>query len=85
MPDDKSLSEVHSKVAIPGSRGFLRRLTALILLWVLVLTAGCAIRRDDGTEASAPKDLSDRKIHVVTTIGMITEMVKQVGGERVDV
>ena len=28
MPDSKSLSEVHSSVAVPESRGFLRRLFA---------------------------------------------------------
>ena len=28
MPDGKSLSEVHSSVAVPESRGFLRRLFA---------------------------------------------------------
>ena len=35
--------------------------------------------------APAPPDFSQRKIRVVATIGMIAEMVKQVGGERVDV
>jgi manganese/zinc/iron transport system substrate-binding protein len=84
MADDKSLSEVHSSVAVPESRRFLR-LTALVLLGVLVLATGCVIRREDGTEAPVPGDLSDRKIRVVATIGMIAEMVKQVGGERVEV
>jgi manganese/zinc/iron transport system substrate-binding protein len=31
------------------------------------------------------EDLSGRKIRIVTTIGMITDIVSQVGGERVDV
>jgi manganese/zinc/iron transport system substrate-binding protein len=35
--------------------------------------------------APVPPDLPDRKIRVVATIGMIAEMVKQVGGERVEV
>jgi manganese/zinc/iron transport system substrate-binding protein len=84
MPDSKYLSEVHSSVAVPASRGILR-LTALVLLGALVLATGCAIRREDGVEAPARRDLSDRKIRVVATIGMIAEMVKQVGGERVEV
>jgi len=84
LAENRSLSEVHSTVAIPEARGFLR-LTALVLLGALVLTAGCTVRRDDGTEAPGPRDLSDRKIRVVATIGMIAEIVKQVGGERVEV
>src|SRR3990172_246295 len=85
MAEHRSLSEVHSTVAFPESWRFAGGLTALFLLGALVFTTGCTIRRDDGTEASVPADLSGRKIRVVATIGMIAEMVKQVGGERVEV
>jgi len=85
MAEHRSLSEVHSTVAFPESWRFPRRLTALFLLGALMFTTGCTIRRDDGTEASVPGDLSGRKIRVVATIGMIAEMVEQVGGERVEV
>jgi len=84
MAESKSLSEARSPVTVPVSRWILR-LTALVLLEALVFTAGCVIRQEGGTEAPGLRDLSDRKIRVVATIGMIAEMVKQVGGERVEV
>jgi manganese/zinc/iron transport system substrate-binding protein len=60
----------------------------LALLAFLVLFLGC----DKPAERPGPdavprpgKDVSERKIRVVTTIGMITDIVGQVGGERVRV
>jgi manganese/zinc/iron transport system substrate-binding protein len=73
MADDRSPS------------GFLRRGIPRILLGALLLVPGCGKPRNAGTVAPVPPDLPDRKIRVVATIGMITEMVKQVGGERVEV
>ena len=65
--------------------GFLHRCIPPILLGALLLVPGCGKPQSAGTEAPAPPDLSGRKIRVVATIGMIAEMVKQVGGERVEV
>jgi len=73
MADDRSLS------------GFLRRHIPPILLVALLLVPGCEKPQSAGTVAPVPPDLSGRKIRVVATIGMIAEMVKQVGGERVEV
>jgi manganese/zinc/iron transport system substrate-binding protein len=85
MADDRPPSGFHSPAAIPEGTGFLRRRVAPILLGALLLVSGCGKPQGAGTVAPAPPDLSDRKIRVVATIGMITEMVKQVGGERVEV
>ncbi len=56
------------------------KVTHLILAAVLA-TAGCAPQGSD----QFPLDLSQRPIGVVTTIGMITDIVQNVGGERVAV
>jgi manganese/zinc/iron transport system substrate-binding protein len=50
----------------------------IILFIIVVLTAGCATDSPKG-------DIASRQISVVTTIGMITDIVENVGGERVDV
>jgi manganese/zinc/iron transport system substrate-binding protein len=85
MADDRPPSGFHSPAAIPDAMGFLRRRAAPILLGALLLVPGCGKPQGSGTVAPVPPDLSDRKIRVVATIGMIAEMVKQVGGERVEV
>lgn len=85
MAEDRSLSGASPSGTVPGSRGILRRPIARYLLAALLIATGCTVRRDDGTEASGPRDLSDRKIRVVATTGMIAEMAEQVGGERVEV
>jgi manganese/zinc/iron transport system substrate-binding protein len=56
-----------------------KQLTSLAVLLVLVLAA-CG-------QAAGPAggDLSGRQIRVVTTIGMITDIAQNVGGERVSV
>lgn len=48
------------------------------LMLVVALLAGCARPVDRG-------DLSARKIRVTSTVGMITDVVRNVGGGRVDV
>jgi manganese/zinc/iron transport system substrate-binding protein len=58
------------------------RTKSLLLSWlavVMVLAAGCA-----APAAATQDDLSARKIRVVTTVGMITDVVRNVGGDRLD-
>ena len=55
-----------------------RGLAAMLLLSVLL--AACA-----PPARQSAVDLASRKIRVVTTVGMITDVVRQVGGERVTV
>lgn len=69
----------------PGGR--FRFLTVMLLLGALLLS-GCEKLKEtgsDGAIARPPADLAGRKIRVVATIGMITDIVEQVGGERVRV
>lgn len=54
----------------------------LAILAAATLFVACARKEGD---APAKADLSARKIRVVTTIGMITESVEEIGGERVEV
>ncbi len=56
-----------------------KRLISLVLLIGIVgaLLAGC------GQKSSASADLSQRQIKVTTTVGMIKDIVQNVGGERV--
>ena len=65
------------------------RLAGVPFLVGVLLLAGCEKpkERGDGGDPSRPKaaDLSGRKIRIVTTIGMIADIVGQVGGERVTV
>lgn len=59
----------------------MRRVLKLLLLVILTaLLAACG-----GTSAAAKVDVSSRPINAVTTIGMIGDIVRQVGGERVNV
>lgn len=55
-------------------------LTLLLLGMLAVLASGCAARA-----AALPDDLAARKIRVVTTVGMVSDVVRNVGGERVEV
>ena len=74
-----------AETRIPGRR--FRFLTVMLLLGALLLS-GCEKRKEtgsDGAIARPPADLSGRKIRVVATIGMITDIVSQVGGDRVQV
>jgi manganese/zinc/iron transport system substrate-binding protein len=64
------------------------RLPVVFLLLALLLFAGCqkpGEKGSDDAEVRPVKDLSGRKIRIVTTIGMITDIVERVGGERVAV
>lgn len=55
-------------------------LTASLILLVLLSLAACG----SGT-AQGGEDLAQRSIRVVTTIGMIADVVENVGGDRVEV
>lgn len=56
--------------------------TITLALLATLLVTGCAARPGPG---APPADLATRKIRVTTTVGMIADIVRNVGGERVDV
>lgn len=58
-------------------RTFVQALVSFCVLGLL----GCG----SGTNERSSADLAGRNIRVVTTIGMITDIVQQVGGDRVEV
>ncbi len=58
------------------------RTTARTLIATALLMAGLTACRQPFTPAA---DLAQRKIKVTTTVGMITDIVRNVGGERVEV
>lgn len=59
----------------------MNRMRHFFLLLLIMMLAGTACQQSEaGTE-----DLSERTIRVVTTTGMIADIVANVGGERVDV
>jgi len=71
-----------------SKRGREFRLPVVLLLLGALLSPGCQKQHEKGggdAVAPRPADLSGRKIRVVTTIGMITDIVAQVGGDRVQV
>lgn len=54
--------------------------------WLVIICFASLLSACGRVEAGrSPADLSQRPIQVVTTIGMITDIVKKVGGERVHV
>jgi manganese/zinc/iron transport system substrate-binding protein len=52
----------------------------LLLVALALLVAGCA-----APAAALPDDLAARPIRVVTTVGMVSDVVRNVGGDRVEV
>lgn len=54
---------------------------AALLLVAAALVAGCS---DSGGDASA-SEIADRKVKVTTTTNFITDTVRQIGGDRVEV
>ena len=64
-----------------GARGRARRALALLLVGLLLVPflAAC------GGAVSGAGDITKRKVKVTTTVGMITDVVRNVGGERVEV
>ena len=68
-----AIRHITERTARPAAYG-------LLLALVAALLAGCGT-----VETFQPGDLSGRQIEVVTTIGMIGDVVGEVGGERVEV
>jgi manganese/zinc/iron transport system substrate-binding protein len=60
----------------------MRRAISLALIGVLSLALGCERQRNAGTPS---EDLSGRKIRVVATTGMVADLVREIGRERVEV
>jgi manganese/zinc/iron transport system substrate-binding protein len=54
----------------------------LVLVLLVLLVSGCA---QTGATGGAAKDVASRKIQVVTTTGMVSDLIKNVGGDRVEV
>ena len=60
----------------------MKRLTSLLALpLIAALLVGCG----QAAVGGVAEDLSDRQIAVVTTTGMVTDLVENVGGKRVEV
>ena len=57
-------------------------LGAALLVLVAALVAGCG---SGGGDDAAASEIADRKVKVTTTTNFITDTVRQIGGERVEV
>ena len=57
----------------------LKQLPKILLLLFLIVLTGCA------SDASAQEPISERPIRVVATVGMVADVVRNIGGERVEV
>lgn len=57
----------------------MKRLVIILLASLSLILNGCA------SPSAQATDLSDRQINVTTTVGMIADLVKNIGGERVNV
>ena len=55
------------------------------LVAAVVLLAGCSGSGEQGGASPARGPVADRKIRVTTTVGMVGDVVRNVGGERVEV
>ena len=87
MPEKPFSSPPDGTVGRSGHGGKLR-LPGMFIVLVFLLSFGCETPKEKGgggAGAPRPADLSGRKIRVVSTIGMITDIVLRVGGERVQV
>ena len=58
--------------------------TSLCLL-VLLLMAVSACQKDNTEEPANATPTTETKLHVVATIGMITDILKNIGRDRIDV
>ena len=63
-------------------RGFIGAVLAAALLLVALISAGCG---EEGGGDAAAAEIGDRKVKVTTTTNFITDTVRQIGGERVEV
>jgi len=58
--------------------------TSLCLLVLLLMVAsGC--QKDNTEDPANANPMTGKKLHVVATIGMITDILKNIGGDRIDV
>lgn len=71
------------KDQLPVKKGPFERLKMTLGVVALIIIAACSKVDSSGSEATRPS--ADNKISVVTTIGMITNIVEVVGGEEVEV
>ncbi len=69
-------------LGMPKTEAGMSRTTAQTLIATALLIAGLTACRQPFAPAA---DLAQRKIRVTTTVGMITDIVRNVGGERVEV
>jgi manganese/zinc/iron transport system substrate-binding protein len=72
----------------PGGNAMIRRMFFLWLVIFVLLPGGCSRQGEQGgvkEEGTSIEGISGRKILVATTIGMIKDIVENVGGSRVRV
>lgn len=62
-----------------------RRLFFICVVTALVVAAGCSRKGEQEKGKGAIEGISGRTIRVVTTIGMIADIVENIGGNRVEV
>lgn len=63
-------------------RQFLK--TSLYLLVLMLMVAG-GCQKDDTEDPANANSTTEKKLHVVATIGMITDILKNIGRDRIDV
>lgn len=68
---------------LPVKKGPFQRLKMTLGVVALIIIAACSKVDSSGSEAT--RGSADNKINVVTTIGMITNIVEVVGGDEVEV
>lgn len=68
---------------LPVKKGPFQRLKMTLGVVALIIIAACSKVDSSGSEATRVS--ADNKISIVTTIGMITDIVQAVGGEEVEV
>ena len=64
-------------------RYFFKKSLCLLGLLLLILAGGC--HKEKSENAASAKHKTEKKLNVVATIGMITDIVNNVGGDRIDV
>ena len=57
----------------------------MFIIGLLLFTFAVGCQNQNPNNDSIPKNASEKKLNVVTTIGMITDIVKHVGGDKIDV
>ena len=63
-------------------RQFLKTSLCLLVL-LLMVVSGC--QKDNTEEPANANPTTEKKLHVVATIGMITDILKNIGRDRIDV